>query len=684
MKEDKSCCHNHESHENTSCGCEHINHKHEDSSCGCGCGCGHDHSHGHSDSKWKMFAPEIFSSVLLIITLLIPDFSQPVIIFAYIVAVLPVGFPILLSTVKEWLRGDFFNEFTLMILACVGAFCIGEYPEGVAVLLFYSFGEKLEDIVSGDVRGQIKKLLGKMPKKAVILQEGQRKEIKLEEVEKGMQLIVKPGERVAVDGILINEKGADFNTAAMTGESLPRYFAKGEPVMSGVIPVDTEIVIEASTKFEDSSMSRIMKMIEDASAHRAPSEKVLRKISRWYTPIVFGAAVLLMLIPWIVSLSNAAFDYEWNVWLRRSLVFLICSCPCALIVSIPLTYFSSIGIASKKGILFKGHDSLDALRNIDVMMFDKTGTVTTGEFHVESIKNYSAQSDDELLSILCALEQSSSHPLAKAILRETEERKIKLHEATNVRTENHGLTGLVEGKQYVAGSSRIMQSHGIELPCDLQTTGTCILLSDGSKLLGIFTLSDTVKDGVKDAFRELHLHGVKEIGILSGDITEAVDKAKESVGADFATGQLLPEDKSIAIKKKIEEGHKVAFAGDGINDAPALAVSTVGIAMGNLGTDIAIESAQVVIAGDDLRKIGEGVNISKKVKNVIIENVTFAFGVKLAVMILGAFGIASLWAAVFADTGVTVMTVAWTLYRLKIWELRKNQTELKRSSKKPV
>lgn len=651
------------------CGCGHCCHSHE----------GHSHNYGHHEevgglAKLKMFLPETISAVLMITFLCIPWKSPIAELIVYIIAVLPVGFPVLLSTLKEWLRKDFFNEFSLMVMACVGAFLIGEYPEGVAILLFYSFGEKLEDLVSGDIKGQIKNLLGKMPKKATLIENGKRTETKPENVKLGMSIAVKPGESIPLDGILLNEKGASFNTAAITGESLPRYFEKGTEVNSGIIPIDTEVILEVTHEYNDSSLSRIMRMIEDASSHRAPSETILRKITRWYTPIVFGGALLLFVIPWIVGMANPDFIFEWSTWLRRSLVFLVCSCPCALIVSIPLTYFSSIGIASKKGILFKGHDSLDAFRKIGSVFFDKTGTITTGDFHVEEIISQSNLCEKEILGITAAIELSSKHPLASAIIRDALQKHIEIPEAHNVKIENHGIVGFVGDTKYIIGSERIMKAYSIPVSMP-NCAGTTILIASDKKLLGLIKLSDTVKEGSKEAVSSLHSLGIMEIGIISGDSEEAVSKVKTTIGADFAYSGLLPEDKQSIIKKNKRAGKNVAFVGDGVNDAPALAASDVGIAMGNLGTDIAIESARVVIAGDDLRKIGEGINISKKVKHVIIENVTFAFGIKAAVMILGAFGIASLWAAVFADTGVTVVTVVWTLCRLKIWELRKKQKE---------
>lgn len=640
-------------------------HEHNHEHCGC---CGHNHNHHVGGcSALRSFIPEILSLVLLVTVVSINWENEWLRLFAYIVALLPVGIPILVNTVKEWMHADFFNEFTLMVLASVGAFFIGEYPEGVAVLLFYSLGEKLEDVVSGDVKGQIKKLLGKMPKTATLLKDNKRIAVSPQKIRPGDLIAVKAGEALPLDGKLMSDKDVDFNTAAITGESMPRTFKQGDQLNSGIIPLSREVIVEVTNSFDDSSLTRIIKMIDDASSHRAPSERVLRRITRWYTPIVFIAALLLFVVPWLVSVFSPDFGFEWNVWLRRSLVFLVCSCPCALIVSIPLTYFSSIGIASKKGILFKGHDALDTLGRVNTVLLDKTGTVTTGKFHVSKVSSFTNCNEEYVLALAAALEIESPHPLAEAIVNSVElNGQLK---ANDVQVVDHGMQGSVNGKRILVGSAKLMESENILLP-KFEPDATVVFVAEDGKVIGSIFLEDTLKIGVKEAVNKLHDRNVTCIGILSGDTKAAVSKTAEEINADFYAAELMPGDKQIKINEIKESGNIVAFAGDGVNDGPALAAADVGIAMGNEGTDIAIESAQIVIAGDNIEKISEGIDISRRVKRVIIENVTFAFGVKLAVMILGAFGIASLWAAVFADTGVTVITILWTLYRLKIWQLR--------------
>lgn len=652
---------------------EHTDHSGKETLCASG-HCGHHHHH-HADGGRKPllggFGAEALSLVLLIAAVLIPSDLPWVKVAMFVIAVLPVGIPILLSTFREWRHGDVFNEFTLMVMASIGAFVLGEYAEGVAVLLFYSVGEKLEDVVSGDVKGQIRRLLGKMPRRATVIDGDSRRDMRPEDVRPGMTIAVKPGKSVPLDGTLTGSGPIDFNTAAITGESLPRTFSPGADISSGVIPVDREAVIRVTREYSDSSMTRIMKMIEDASARRAPSETILRKITRWYTPVVFGAALLLFFIPMLIGLLATGFHFEWQVWLNRSLVFLVCACPCALIVSLPLTYFASIGIASRKGILFKGHDSLDALRTVDTVLLDKTGTVTTGRFHVTDVRSSGSLDADGLLAAVAALENESTHPLAKAVVAECSRRNLSAAEATDVKAVDHGITGTVDGHTLVAGSIRLMHDMGVEVPDGITASATAIYVAEDDRFAGMISLSDTVKPDVAVAVRALHSDGVNTVGILSGDTEGTVESAAREIGADTFRARLLPEEKQKIIAEERARGHKVAFAGDGVNDAPALAAANVGIAMGNVGTDIAIESAQVVIAGDDIAKIDEGIHISRRVRYVILENVIFAFGVKIIVMILGAFGIASLWAAVFADTGVTVITVLWTLYRLKIWQLKK-------------
>ena len=581
---------------------------------------------------------------------------------AYLIGILPVGIPIVREMLESWRSGSVMNEFTLMVAAAVGAFVIGEYPEGVAVLLFYSFGEKMEDTASDDVKRRIKALLGRLPETARLKDGNELKMVDPAQLPVGSILVVNPGERVPVDATLMGNQEVDFDTSAITGESVPRAYKPGEELSSGIIPVSRAVEVKTIRKFSDSSMTRIMKMIEDAQESKSPTENMLRRITRWYTPIVFALALLLFFVPWIVSAAQGV-DFEWMKWLRRSLVFLVCSCPCALVVSIPLSYFASLGNASRRGLLFKGSKYVDAMRDVKTVMFDKTGTLTTGKFHVSAISGNATE--DEIISVAAALDKESSHPLAVAINEYAESKRIIPAKSEEVKTISHGMSGMIDGKEALVGSRSLMKSHNIEVPASTSDASEICVALDG-KYLGSIWLLDTIKPEAREAIRQLHALGVKTVKILSGDHEEAVKRVMREAGADDYSASLLPEDKQRIINET-REAHtgKVAFVGDGINDAPAIAASDVGVAMGTLGTDIAMESSDVVIAGDSLSKLPEAIRLARKVRQVVIENVSFALGIKALVMILGAFGIASLWAAVFADTGVTLITIVWTLLRLR-------------------
>lgn len=640
--------------------------------------CEHGHCHHHHEethgSWWSTYCREIICGVLLLAAIILQHFNiipSPTKDYNWIGAVifllilLPVGWPVVVEMVKSWRRGSVMNEFTLMVAATIGAFIIGEFPEGVAVLLFYSFGEKLEDTAGADVKRRIRALLGKLPNEATVIINGVKRTMKPQDVHPGTIISVLPGERVPVDGKLLGNEPMEFDTSSITGESVPRAYKPGEEVMSGMIPVDRAVTLESVREFSDSSMTRIMKMIEDAQSSKSPTENMLRRITRWYTPIVFIAAVLVFFIPWIVSAAQGH-AFEWYVWFKRSLVFLVCSCPCALVMSIPLSYFASLGNASRHGLLFKGSKYVDALRSVDTVVFDKTGTLTTGEFHISGIAPADGVDADTLLSVAAGLDAESSHPLAKAIIAGAKKRGIKAEDVKGVKTVPHGITGILaeDGKEAIAGSEHLMRDKGIALP-ERHADGSEICVAVDGKYIGSIYLLDTVKPEAARAIAQLHKLGVKKVEILSGDRQEAVERVRREIDADSARANLLPADKLKAIDALKGNGHKVAFVGDGINDAPAIAASDVGVAMGTHGTDVAMESADVVISGDQLTKLPVAIRLARKVRSVVTENVSFALSVKLAVMVLGAFGIATLWAAVFADTGVTLITVIWTMLRLR-------------------
>lgn len=617
-----------------------------------------------SHGKFKYWN-EIATAVLLIVGMILGDTLSPWLRFLFfIAAIAPVAIPILKELWESWRERSFMNEFTLMTAAAVGAFAIGEYPEAVAILLFYSLGEKLESSASDDVRKRIKSLIGKLPDTARIINaDGTHTELSPSEIGVGSRILIKPGERVPIDSTFDGDRDAAFDTSAITGESVPRTYSPGMEIPSGIIPIDQAIEATTLRPFSDSSMSRILAMVESAQETKSKSETLLRRITRWYTPVVFICALLLFIIPLGISLIGGN-SFNWSEWLNRSLVFLVCSCPCALVVSIPLSYFASLGSASRLGLLFKGSKYVDAMRNVDTVIFDKTGTLTTGEFSVSEIVACNGHTNDEVLGIAAAIDINSSHPLAKAIVAAAENLGIALKVAKDVETVAHGITGIIDGQKVAVGSRVLMSSLGIATT-PTSGTGSEIVVAVDGQMIGSIFLIDNVKSEAKSAIADLHALGVKNVVILSGDRPEAVERVASLVNADQFKGALLPSDKQCEVEKLVQQGERVAFVGDGINDSPAIATATVGIAMGTMGSDIAMESADIVVVGDKLSKLPISIRLARRLHNVVLQNVSFAIGVKLLIMILGAFGIASLWAAVFADTGVTLLTILWTLIRLR-------------------
>lgn len=667
---------------------ETIGHNHGHDNChGNGGCCSHHHCHRHFGDEPRLsistYKNELLSLLLLLCGVVFNKFGVfgdiaslfnlnlgLVSLIYYIIAVLPVGAGILVSTLKFWKNLDFFNEFTLMLLATVGAFVIGEYPEGVAILLFYSFGEKLEESASDKARGRIRALIDKMPKEVWVESDrGEAVPVNPADIRIGDVIVVKPGERVALDSVLC-DFDADFDSSAITGESVPVAVATGGNVSSGFIPVDKEVRLRVSHLYKDSTMSRIMAMVEESASQKSNAETLLRRITRWYTPAVMAMAVLLFVVPWMVSLFVSGFSFEWFDWFKRALVLLVCSCPCALVVSIPLSYFAAIGNASRFGMLFKGSRYLDSLRRVDTLVLDKTGTLTNGKFHVTDIKTADGADAESILALAASMDSHSGHPLAVAIVGRAKELNLVLPEVSDVHTVPHGLSGVLDGRQAIVGSASLMAENGIDIPADSSDSTEVYVAFDG-KYMGAVLLDDTVKEGIAETFAKLRGMGVKRIEILSGDRDAAVAKVAKAVGADSYQSSLKPEDKHRIVSGLKTDGNYVAFIGDGINDSPSLAVADVGIAIGTSGSDVAMESADAVIMGDNLNRLVDAFALSRKIKRVVTENVSLAIGVKLLVMILGAFGVASLWAAVFADTGITIVTVLWTLFCLGIRRRKK-------------
>lgn len=574
----------------------------------------------------------------------------------YLVAFIPVGFPVLKEAVECLREKEYFNEFMLMSLAAIGAFYIGEYPEGVAVMLFYSIGEKFQDSAVSRARSNIRALLDVRPEQATVIRDGQEKIEKPEQVRVGEIIEIKVGERVPLDGIMQGDVAA-FNTAALTGESVPRNIRTGEDVLAGMIVTDRVVRVKVTKPYDQSALARILEMVQNASERKAPAELFIRKFARIYTPVVTGLAVLIVLVPWIVSWVQPDFSFVLNDWLYRALVFLVISCPCALVVSIPLGYFGGIGAASRQGILFKGGNYLDAITKINTVVFDKTGTLTKGVFEVQQVHVREGFTEEEVVQTIASVESRSNHPIAKAVGQYAKSRQISIRRDVEVsELAGYGLKTLVDGREVLVGNTRLLEKYGISFPSEL--TGvpeTLVVCAVNGVYIGHLLLADTVKEDAKEAVAALNIDNIQ---ILSGDKQAIVTNFAEKLGVTQAYGDLLPDGKVEHIEElRQNDGNRIAFVGDGINDAPVLALSHVGIAMGGLGSDAAIETADVVIQTDQPSKVATAIRAGKQTRRIVWQNISLAFGVKLLVLILGAGGLATLWEAVFADVGVALIAI---------------------------
>ena len=623
-------------------------------SCTC---CSHDHGHTAARHGQKDFIKEygriIGSGLLLAAGAL---FRSPV---CYLAAYLPVALPVLKEAREGLARREYFNEFTLMLIATLGAFAIGEYPEAVAVMLFYSVGEHLQERAVGKARRNIRALLDLRPEKAVVLRDGQALSISPQEVQTGEVIEVKAGGRVPLDGTLCNAD-ASFNTAALTGESLPRRIKKGGEVPAGLIAVERTVRLRVIRSFAESALSRILRMVQEASERKAPAELFIRRFARIYTPVVTGLAVLIVLLPWLWSLCSGRFDYGFGDWLYRALVFLVVSCPCALVIGIPLSYFGGIGAASRRGILFKGGNYLDAIAHIDTVVFDKTGTLTRGEFDVQVCVPRPGISEEDLIRLAASAEQESTHPLAAALMRHVQARHISLLPVSEVEElAGFGIRATLDGRKISVGNIRLLEREGIACPPELrEAEGTIVACTDEGRYIGFLILADTLKEDARQAIDGLKELNIKNIQILSGDKQSIVTTFARRLHIGQAYGDLLPEDKVKHIENlRLNGDSRIAFVGDGINDAPALALSNVGIAMGRWGSDAAIETADVVIQTDRPSRILTAIWAGRHTRRIVRQNILLALGVKIAVLALGAVGMATLWEAVFADVGVALLAV---------------------------
>ncbi|NGM66715.1 heavy metal translocating P-type ATPase [Sphingobacterium sp. SGR-19] len=620
----------------------------------------HDHGHEHSDMDgniFKLFMPAVISLLLLFAGIAMDHwFPQPWFTgwirgIWYVVAYIPVGLPVLKEAVESMVKGDVFSEFFLMGIATIGAFAIGEYPEGVAVMLFYSVGEVFQTMAVSRAKSNIKSLLDQRPDEVTILRNNKPQSVKAEAVDIGAIIQLKPGEKLGLDGELLSDS-ASFNTSALTGESKPDTKNRGETVLAGMINLHTVSQVKVTTAYTDSKLSKILALVQNASSQKAPTELFIRKFAKIYTPIVVFLAIGITFLP---ALFVA--DYIFTDWLYRALVFLVISCPCALVISIPLGYFGGIGAASRNGILIKGSNFLDTLARIQNVVMDKTGTMTEGVFSVQEV-NFSAESDkEEMLQMINVLESRSTHPVATAIHQYVGDVDHSIELVNTEEIAGHGLKAIVDGKGLLVGNFKLMDKFGIEYDLDVNSiVYTTIAVAYDHKFVGYMTIADNIKADAQLTIDKLKSLGVKST-MLSGDKHTVVDHVAKTLGIPNAFGDLLPEDKVNKIKEIKAQGESVAFVGDGVNDAPVVALSDVGIAMGGLGSDATIETADVVIQDDKPSKIPMAIHIGQQTKKIVWQNIGLAFGVKAIVLILGAGGLATMWEAVFADVGVALLAI---------------------------
>ncbi|MVZ67034.1 cadmium-translocating P-type ATPase [Sphingobacterium sp. DK4209] len=620
---------------------------------------GHDHEHSldGNSSLFKLFLPSIVSLLLLLLGLgfdnlwTMPWFNGNLRLAWYLAAYLPVGLPVLKDAVKSIKKGNFFSEFFLMGIATLGAFAIAEYPEGVAVMLFYAVGESFQTLAVSRAKSNIKKLLDQRPDEASIIRDGKTLTIKAKDVKIGDIIQLKPGEKLGLDGLLISDT-ASFNTAALTGESKPDTKNKGEQVLAGMINLQSLAQIEVTTAYADSKLSKILELVQNASAQKAATELFISKFARIYTPIVVFLAIAICFIPYFFVQ-----DYVFKDWLYRSLIFLVVSCPCALVISIPLGYFGGIGAASRHGILVKGGNFLDVLAAVKHVVMDKTGTMTEGVFKVQELQLTNELALPNIMDYVNLLESKSTHPVATAIheyvgaLRE----ELPLQDVEEIA--GHGLKATINGKELLVGNFKLLDKYQVAYPVNpADIAYTTIAIAYDKQYQGFLTIADSIKPDAKASIEKLHSLGVKAT-MLSGDKEAVVRQVAKELGIDQAYGDLLPEDKVTRFKGIKVQDQIVAFVGDGVNDAPVVALSDVGIAMGGLGSDATIETADVVIQDDKPSKIPVAIQIGKKTKTIVWQNIGFAFGVKAIVLVLGAGGLATMWEAVFADVGVALLAI---------------------------
>lgn len=587
-------------------------------------------------------------------------------VILYLIPYFIIGYDILRKAIKGILKRQVFNENFLMAVATVGAMCLGEFREGVAVMLFYQIGELFQSVAVGKSRRNIAALMDIRPDYANMMIDGKLQKVDPDDVEIGSEIIVNPGEKVPIDGIIV-EGNTTFNTSALTGESVPRDAHCGDEVISGFINMTGEIKVKTTKEFGESTVSKILDLVENSSMKKSRSENFITKFAKYYTPAVCYSALALAIIPPVVLMLMGK-NASWGDWIIRALTFLVISCPCALVISIPLSFFGGIGCASTKGILVKGSNYLEALASAKYIVFDKTGTLTKGVFevtHIDPTDNYDQQ---QLLYYAAHVEMASSHPISLS-LQKAYGQSLDRDAVHNIEEiAGHGIRGTVHGHDVYAGNEKLMNKIGVDI-MEKHPEGTVVYMAIDNQYAGCIVISDVIKETSKAAIQSLKSQGIKETIMLTGDTKQTATKVAEEIGIDRVYSELLPADKVEKVEEILQnkgEKEKVAFVGDGINDAPVLSRVDIGIAMGALGSDAAIEAADIVLMDDDPAKISLAMKISLKTLRIVKENIVFALAVKFICLILGAFGIANMWLAIFADVGVMVIAVINATRALRI------------------
>lgn len=612
------------------------------------------HIHGSLQAGWKSHRDLLLALAVLAVMLTLEYgfktvFPDTVNLAIYGIAYLLAGWSVLDLAFRKLKRFDIFNEFFLMSVATLGAFWIGEYSEGVAVMVFYSIGEWFQDSAVNRAKRSIKALLDIRPDEVTVLREGLESRVIPDSVQLDEIILIKPGEKVALDGKLVSEK-ASFNTAALTGESKPDTKYPGETILAGMINLNTVAKVKVTDLFSDSKLSKILEMVQDATARKSQTQLFISRFAKVYTPIVFFLALGICFLPYLF-----VDNYDFNTWFYRSLVFLVISCPCALVVSIPLGYFGGIGLASRNGILFKGGNFLDVMTKVNVVVMDKTGTLTKGVFKVQEI-SAGEMGREELIRLAAILEKNSTHPVAKALIEYAGDTgQVKAEQVEEIA--GHGLKGIIEGKIVLAGNVKLFKKFSIEYPPAIdELTDTVIIIAVNNIYAGYIKIGDEIKEDAAKTVSDLHRLKIKTV-MLSGDKQSVVDQVAGKLKIDSAYGDLLPEGKVEKVEDLKKSGLRIAFVGDGVNDAPVVALADAGIAMGGLGSDATIETADIVIQNDQPSKIVSAILVGKITRNVVWQNIIFAMVVKLIVLGLGAGGVATLWEAVIADVGVALLAI---------------------------